>query len=1637
MFRYYRELRNFITLPSKSFNGVGGNAEIFKQMPERNAKLLSLVYSKAEDLFAKIVKTLDQFKIWTVISYIDEDNISKLKTFDDWENNIKMIRSKRKELEKVSEGIKIDCFSISTLSFKNKADDLLQNILETLISSLKSSIKSEAQVIEEFVTEAISKLGNKPKSMNEMAKAKEEYFSLKQKQKEMKVRFAQNEEKNQLLRNLAGFSQNLSQTQKNWETFEFAIGDFDNVLAEQTKEIKEDLTRKGDSLNNEVQKFYSRWTALKPKKLENIDHEEAKELAAKMKEWKANWQVLEGKISELSKDCAHFDVKESDIPTLDVLRAEMAEEEAGWQLYDEYQTSVESYENEDWLSTRGKLFNFQDFVGAWVEKIKKNGSKDAISKHISSQMEGFKNLWPNLKYLTGEAFEKEHWKALFNIIDLPKSTSIEKLTFGQILSCSSKIQAKQAEIKELAARAQGEISLREAIQELKVWCETTDFQLTEYKANDRSTPLIKEWKDMMTKVSDNQALLASLKESKFYGKFADQIEQFETKLAGIDDYLQKLNIIQRKWVYLDPIFSRGALPQEQSRFKRLDDEYRTIMHTVERNQKVVSLVAIPGVKDSLEMILDQLDRCQRALNEFLEEKRGRFPRFYFLGDDDLLEILGQAKNPAVIQMHLKKLFAGIHQVVFNENNTEILAMKSSADEVVNLREKLSVDEDVEDWLQKLTLLMQSTLQQLLLQCLKEKSLELGKYPSQILCLAEQIRFNQFASQALSGGKLMPYRQELTNRLNDLTGLTRSATPLMQFKLKSLILDLIHSIDILDQLLSSNANKLSEWQWLKQLRYELNKNNLAEIVMVNSNFDYTYEYQGNAAKLVHTPLTDKCYLTLTQGMAMGYGGNPYGPAGTGKTESVKALGQAFGRQVLVFNCDEGIDFKSMGRIFMGLVKCGAWGCFDEFNRLLEEQLSAISQQIQIIQWTIKEKLPNLELLGKSVSVNRNAGIFVTMNPAGKGYGGRSKLPDNLKQLFRPVAMSVPDFDLIAEVLLFSEGFKTAKVLAQKIVSIFLLSRQLLSPQQHYDWGLRALKTILTVAGMLIQEARVKTKDLDSNTESILLIKAIRINTLSKLTFSDMKKFLALLNDVFPGIASLDIVYEDLTKAINEVLAEMKLDRIDQQITKILQFYEATKQRMGVVLVGPSGCGKTAIWKVLKKAYEKMGKTVKTHIINPKSMPRSQLLGNMNNDTREFTEGVLTASAREVVKEPDEVLNWIICDGDIDPEWIESLNSVLDDNHLLTLPTGERISFGNNVNFIFETSDLSYASPATISRMGMIFLNNEDISIRSLVNEWLKKRPEDLQTRLSQLIEDQFYPLLDKIFTLEDQQLVKTTRVGLVMTVLSQLYLVKSKHDFICALARGFASNFEGKLRSLVVEQVFQSFNERPPVDVNKNPLDFFVDKGVLRVFTSIQPNLKEDDFSRPTEPPIVPTISLQRNLEILKPWVNMNESFIVVGGEGSGKELLIRAAFEELKKEMKIQIAVVHCNAQTQASQIIQKLNQVCLKGTFAKGRILKPKECSRLIIYLKDINLPKPDRYKTIQLIAFLQQILAHRGFYDDNLEFVYLDDKIQIVASMNPASTIGRHELATRFTAKMRILYIDYPSSDELKYTFSFHIFL
>ena len=297
-------------------------------------------------------------------------------------------------------------------------------------------------------------------------------------------------------------------------------------------------------------------------------------------------------------------------------------------------------------------------------------------------------------------------------------------------------------------RAQGEVSIRDAIHEISVWCLTAEFSLVTHTSNGRETPLIKEWKDVITKISDHQSLIIAVKESAYSAGFQAEIADFEQKLGGLDEYLAKLNTIQRKWVYLEPIFMRGALPAEQGRFMRVDEDYRSIALGIGADKLVVSLCDVHGLRESLETILGQLDMCQKALNSYLEEKRTKFSRFYFIGDDDLLEILGQAKNPAVIQSHLKKLFAGIFRVDLVEGNTKIRSMISAAGEQVPLTQAIHITETVEDWLMQLEDEMRMTLDAFLKQAFKGSQLDIGNLPSQICCLHELITFSRNCTQAI-------------------------------------------------------------------------------------------------------------------------------------------------------------------------------------------------------------------------------------------------------------------------------------------------------------------------------------------------------------------------------------------------------------------------------------------------------------------------------------------------------------------------------------------------------------------------------------------------------------------------------------------------------------------------------------------------------------------------------------------------------------------------------------------------------------------------------------------------------------------------------------------------------------------------
>jgi dynein heavy chain 2 len=1511
---------------------------------------------------------------------------------------------------------------------------------------------------------SMQSLNHKPESVSEMGAAAKAWARIADAKADMERLRASVERKNTLLVSAAGKGVDISNLLQRWDALAQRLGTFQSEMEEDKKRLVDRLQNDASDLNKECTQFTSRWTSLRPKVnisttgvAELITLEVVERSLVELTTWRKEYDELETRTVQMKEQCSQFAVAlpTNLFDTLPVADRELRSSEEIWNFYAEFARAIGKAEAELWINYRAHLYDLEDLVNLFTKKLRARGAADgtkdsastALVEQMSSRLGELRSIFPSLKLVGGECFEKEHWAFLFHRLKMGSDVSLQTLTLGMFIRAAPLMQQHANALRDLAARAQGEITLREAVAELRAWCDSAEFKCNRDRHGVKQVRLISEWRELLSKVSDQQALLASLRDSPYFAPFKDTAAQFEIKLATLGDALQALNQVQRKWLHLEPIFARGALPQEQPRFRRLDAQFVEIMQGVESNPQVCALLDSPVLasdSNALNTMLDQLERCQKALADFLEEKRTRFSRFFFIGDDDMLEILGQAQKASVIQTHLKKLFAGIDRVHLSKDEKQIEAMVSSDGEVVSLRTPVVITAEVESWLKQLADEMQRSLSHLLIACVKDFDLE--KYPSQLLCLAECITFTHQCEQAIQSGQLNALYQALGNRLADLTAFETHGNRVLELKVKALVFDVIHNYDVVRQLVAAKVTNLDDWMWHKQLKFRMQNTPAAEqqsgfaaqrcvVLMADAEFAYSYEYLGNTPKLVHTPLTDKCYLVLTQGMHLGYGGNPYGPAGTGKTESVKALGCALGRQVLVFNCDEGIDFQSMGRILTGLVQSGAWGCFDEFNRLKEDQLSAVSQQIQVIQAALKNRDRTCDLLGATIPVNQNAGIFVTMNPAGKEYGGRSRLPDNLKQLFRAVAMSVPDNNLIAEVILYSEGFAHAKTLGHKLVSIFSLSKQLLSPQRHYDWGLRALKTVLGAGGSLIHAERKKlavnkeSAALTVATETHLLVQALNVNTLSKLTYADALRFQALVLDVFPGLQWKDMETANLDAALLSTLEARQLQSVGPQMHKMRQLYEALNQRMGCVIVGPSGCGKSTLLSVLYDALtQKMGQRIVKFVLNPKALDRNRLLGRMDPDTREWFDGVLTAAARGVIREVSadpKVRCWVICDGDIDPEWVEALNSVLDDNRLLTLPNGERIQFNSQVNFIFECHDLQFASPATVSRASMIFLSEEGVDVESLVQAWLDQqasKDEKASRAIALLIQELFYRAL--AWVKECEPVVPTTLVGTVRTALSHLTDLKvvahARPAFVLALARGLGSNLQADKRLQLARELVSWAKITAPTALLDCSWDAEI--GSLVPYAFIEPVLEYGDLSL-LHPPLVQTVDVQRHRDMISTWLRDGEPMLLVGPEGCGKTQLLLHCFSRLKSTA---VATVHCSAQTTASHVQAKLLDACGVFTTNLGRVLRPKEGDRLVLYLKDLNLPKPDKYDTSQLISFLQQLITHRGFYNDDLEWLTIE-RVQIVAQMNGVPSVGRHSLSTRLTSIVRIASINYSDKIQL----------
>jgi dynein heavy chain 1 len=1519
-----------------------------------------------------------------------------------------------------------------------------------------------------------------------------------------------------------GGGQNLLQRQRyqfpnDWLDFTVIEGEwqaFNDILQQKTNEVNTEIPNlqkkilaEGRVIEEKIEKLQAEWNKEKP--VSSAKFSSALEI---LSIYAGRVQRLEEEVSRISKARSALDLDDPhEDEKLKPIGQEVQDLKSVWSEMAGIWKEIDAMKETAWTAVIPRKIRKQleDLIAKLKQMPNKIRQYQAFI-HVQELLKVYLDNNGIVTDLRSEALKERHWQLLKKRLNV--KWVLTELTLGHVWE--SDLQKHAHDYKEIITQAGGELALEEFLKEVKETWQTYELDLVNYQ---RKCQLIRGWDDLFGKIAEHVNSISAMKNSPYFKVFEADAVVWEEKLNRTHALFDVWIDVQRRWVYLEGIFLgssdiRSLLPRESARFDTINQEFLNLMNRVAKTRLVMEILAFDGIEKLLDRLSELLGKIQKALGEYLERQRAAFPRFYFIGDEDLLDVIGNSKELIKVQKHMKKMFAGLAQFVLDESTNVILGMSSIEGETVMFMNPINVKEHgtIDSWLKALENEMKNTLASLLqtaLETLDKIKTEandetllawLDQYPAQLVILGMQILWSQTTDQSLAQGANAAKALEAQLVQNDRTVRTladqilANLHPIRRKKVEHLITELVHQRDVVRRLIKNKIASPTAFEWLCEMRFYWNNKEedllkKLNIRVANATFLYGYEYLGVAERLVQTPLTDRTYLTLTQALYSRMGGSPYGPAGTGKTETVKALGQQLGRLVFVFCCDEAFDFQAMSRIFVGLCMCGAWGCFDEFNRLEERILSAVSQQIQTIQLALKDRLTDIDLTGKKISLNEEMAIFVTMNP---GYAGRSNLPDNLKQLFRGIAMIKPDRELIAQVMLYSQGFKTAEKLSTKIVPLFELCEEQLSSQSHYDFGLRALKSVLVSAGnlkrfLINDKASVEAHaSLDeSDWEQGILIQSVCENVIPKLVADDIPLFRNLLSDVFPGAEAYSADMKEIREHILLICKRRALVPAPDFVEKLLQLYQVQILRHGVMLVGPSGSGKTCAWTVLLEAMEATTKVKSdSYVLDPKAITKDQLFGSLESTTREWTDGLFTAILRKIIdnlRGESERRHWIIFDGDVDPEWVENLNALLDDNKLLTLPNGERLALPDNVRIVFEVQDLRSATLATVSRCGMIWYNEETVTNDMIFDNYLstlRTVPLDEAERAAMtesspaqaglLLQRQCADYLQPVFTpggLIEASLANaakrfhimdftrlralTSLFSLVNRAILNIIEFNSRHTSPMGLDQveryiqnrllfGTMWGFGGSM-NLADREDFSRFVQSATttqlpaaVSTPNGPplLDFFpsMEDGEWKMWRERVPRLEIETHQAASPDLVIPTVDTIRHVEVVKAWLSEHRPLLLCGPPGSGKTMTLEDTLRQLPD---YELVSLNFSSATSPELLMKTFEHHCEYKKTPKGTLLRPTSPGKwLVVFCDEINLPQEDKYGTQRVITFIRQMVEKGGFWRPSDHTWITLDRIQFLGACNPPTDPGRVPLSHRFLRHAPLLYVDFPSPNSLK---------
>ncbi|KAG8444848.1 hypothetical protein GDO86_009850 [Hymenochirus boettgeri] len=982
-----------------------------------------------------------------------------------------------------------------------------------------------------------------------------------------------------------------------------------------------------------------------------------------------------------------------------------------------------------------------------------------------------------------------------------------------------------------------------------------------------------------------------------------------------------------------------------------------------------------------------------------------------------------------------------------------VSVTATAGETLLLNEQVAIVSSVGIWLSKLQSTIQISLSDKIFQVVEDINQGMPidewtqKYPTQVAVLGLTylwtMDFESSITEMKQDHKALSHAvkkySRLVNRLSNITSkghwknTDETIAQCERIKLEHLTMQVLYLRDVMENTASRKIRDLTDFDWKKTIRFYLTEkygNVKSEIHILDAHYGYACEFYGAKIPIIMNPITEKCFLKISQTLQHANGVILTGDHGVGKTETIKGLSYLLGNFLTLFSCSPTSDVSIFTRLINGTALDSSWCCFDDFQLLPMSAVSVLMNGAQAMYDSIKARLPKITLqdgckasmLSYFIMADQHCSLFLNVS----SKPGFQSVPSDVQALFRAVSLVAPDNSVILKARLTSLGFKSPKALATRIQLVSELVKEQLTAECVQCFSLQSMMEVVfrayqrheTQSDFSSQQSSsemeggkasrsssatsyhqlpthfllyisgsatsVKTgNSADRNKKSfssvpglaaareshVLVADALNDVIGPRMTGTNNLVFKQIVSDVFMGMYDASGVRQmyqkELEKAIVVTAEENHLLPHSPWLNKVKQLYNLSIVMPGIIVAGPPASGKSSCIRALVQALDHLqaspeepaNKLVK---INPLSVDDSSLMFGGKNVSQTWEDGIVTYVWKRAIRSRSDT--WLWFDGHLSPSWCDNFNSVLGPEKVLQLCNGDHLEVPENVKLLFETTDLQQASPATLSKAGILYMEREALGWRPLAKVWLDNRNQQESAVLSKA----FYKTLDPIFNFilhDTKPVVPVTEVGLFRTCTNLLaIMLNDKAQSIGGqlhIERLFIFCLIWSMGALIENADRKKFNELLKVYTSVLPddeheisvFDYYLDES--GEWDTWQSRLPEMTYIGSTDIMGEVFIETQDTLIVrtFLEYAGMAQHVLLTGHQGCGKTALMNEFISTQDRAHNILKRVVFSGS-SKAKELQDLLQENIVHR---QGFVYGAKDGKSLNLFIDDINLPTPD----------------------------------------------------------------------------------